>query len=196
MARPDVSEERKEQILTAATAVFADRGFAHARMDDIAWEANLSKGTLYWYFKSKDDIIVAILHHLCDQEYAQLQTLLTAEGTVRQRLRQFAHHSSAELEQMANLLPMFFEFYALAGRDTAVRDFLKRHFQRSRNTLIELIEQGIERGEFHNIDAEQATLMLVAVHEGLELMWLIEPQAVNLTALKEQAIHQLLASLE
>jgi AcrR family transcriptional regulator len=97
---------------------------------------------------------------------------------------------------MANLLPMFFEFYALAGRDTAVRDFLKHHFQRSRKTLLELIEQGIERGEFPNIDTEQATLMLVAVHEGLELMWLIDPEAVNLTALKEQAIHQLLASLE
>ena len=55
--KPDVSEERKEQIATAATKIFSEQGFDKARMDDIASEAKLSKGTLYLYFKSKDAII-------------------------------------------------------------------------------------------------------------------------------------------
>ena len=50
--RPDVSEERRNQILEAATTVFARLGFHRARMDDIVQEARLSKGALYWYFKS------------------------------------------------------------------------------------------------------------------------------------------------
>lgn len=56
--RPDVSEERKTQILTAATKMFTEHGFAEARMDDIAVESGLSKGALYWYFESKDAIII------------------------------------------------------------------------------------------------------------------------------------------
>ena len=59
--RPDVSKERKSQILTAATKVFTELGFAGARMDDIVAESGLSKGNLYWYFESKDTIIISML---------------------------------------------------------------------------------------------------------------------------------------
>ena len=59
--RPDVSKERKTQILTAATKVFTELGFAGARMDDIVAESGLNKGNLDWYFDSKDAIIISIL---------------------------------------------------------------------------------------------------------------------------------------
>ncbi|MFQ5923332.1 MAG: TetR/AcrR family transcriptional regulator, partial [Anaerolineales bacterium] len=52
--RPDVSQKRQEQILNAAEKVFSERGFSGARMDDIVREVGLSKGALYWYYKSKD----------------------------------------------------------------------------------------------------------------------------------------------
>ncbi|MDL1899078.1 helix-turn-helix transcriptional regulator [Anaerolineae bacterium CFX7] len=51
--RANVSAARKAQILDAAAAVFARKGFYQASMDDIVEEAGLSKGALYWYFKSK-----------------------------------------------------------------------------------------------------------------------------------------------
>ena len=51
--RPDVSKERKQQILDAAEDVFTRKGLDNARMDDIAKRTGLSKGSLYWYFKSK-----------------------------------------------------------------------------------------------------------------------------------------------
>lgn len=69
-ARSDVSEERRSQILDAAVAVFARLGFHQARMDDIVQEAGLSKGALYWYFKSKDEIVMAILSSLFERERA------------------------------------------------------------------------------------------------------------------------------
>ena len=71
--RPDVSEERKDQIIQAAINVFTRRGIHQARMDDIVTETGLSKGTLYWYFKSKDDIIVAISDMLFGHELQKLE---------------------------------------------------------------------------------------------------------------------------
>ena len=59
--RRDVSEERKEQILDAAAEVFSRKGFDKARMDDIVEKTGLSKGALYWYFKSKDEIFEALV---------------------------------------------------------------------------------------------------------------------------------------
>ncbi|HEY6540074.1 MAG TPA: helix-turn-helix domain-containing protein, partial [Ktedonobacteraceae bacterium] len=64
--RPDVSEERRNQILAAASTVFARSGFHEARMDDIAEEVGLSKGALYLYYKSKDAIIAALLKFFFD----------------------------------------------------------------------------------------------------------------------------------
>ena len=78
--RPNVSEERKQQILEAAIAVFARLGFRAARMDDVAEQAGLSKGALYLYYKSKDAIIAALLQHLFAQEFKQLQTLVESES--------------------------------------------------------------------------------------------------------------------
>ncbi len=68
MPRPDVSVERKIQILKAAMDVFSKKGFHEARMEDIAHEAQLSIGGLYWYYKSKEDLIVAIMEEVIDQD--------------------------------------------------------------------------------------------------------------------------------
>ncbi len=73
--KPDVSEERKDQIAEAATTVFTQKGFDKARMDDIASEANLSKGALYLYFKSKDAIITHLLDRLFEREFSDLLSL-------------------------------------------------------------------------------------------------------------------------
>ena len=62
--RPDVSEERKTQNLNTAEQVFIKKGLDEARMDDIAEETGLSKGTLTLYFKSQDQLIFSILERV------------------------------------------------------------------------------------------------------------------------------------
>jgi AcrR family transcriptional regulator len=61
--RKVVSEFRRAEIVDAARAVFARRGFAHGIMDEIAKEAGIAKGTIYLYFRSKTDIYKAVLDH-------------------------------------------------------------------------------------------------------------------------------------
>ena len=70
--KPDVSQERKQQIMDAALKVFSREGLHTARMDDIAEEAGLSKGALYWYFNSKDKIIASLLTTFFDREFSKI----------------------------------------------------------------------------------------------------------------------------
>ena len=79
MPRVDVSVERKNQILDTAAKVFARHGFHQARMDYIVQESGLSKGAIYWYFKSKDEIITALLERFFEPEMEEAQTLLQTE---------------------------------------------------------------------------------------------------------------------
>src|SRR5256885_14530326 len=101
--RPDSSEIRRNQILDAATKVFVRQGFQHARMDDIVEESGLSKGTLYWYFKSKEDIINAILHRLFAGDLEHLENLMQAVGTASERMVQLTNYRVIGLKRMSSL---------------------------------------------------------------------------------------------
>src|SRR5690242_12501061 len=127
--RPDVSAERRDQILDAASKVFARLGFQRARMDDIADESSLSKGALYLYFKSKDDLIAAILRRIYDHELRALRAAQTDTGSASQRLLALADHMTSQVRHLSILLPIWFDFYALAGRQRAVRQSLSGYFQ-------------------------------------------------------------------
>ena len=90
--RPDVSEERKDQIMNAAEEVFSQKGFSNARMDDIAEETGLSKGTVYLYYKSKDDLIIAILNRIFQRDFQGMDALDMGHMTATDSIWKFAEH--------------------------------------------------------------------------------------------------------
>ena len=179
--RLDVSEERRAQILEAAMAVFARQGFDQARMDDIAQEAGLSKGALYLYYKSKDAIISAILQFFFSCAIKKLQDFLESEEppSVREQLLRLNQYYIAEMKWMVSLLPLSFEFYAVAARQKSVRQFLKRYFKDYREVLAALVQRGIDRGEFRPIRAEHVAIAIAALYEGLALLWMVDPHATR-----------------
>ena len=193
---PDTSEIRRNQILDAATKVFVRQGFQHARMDDIVEESGLSKGTLYWYFKSKEDIINAILHRLFTGDLAYLENLMQAEGTASERLIQLTDHRITGLQQMSSLVPIIFEFYAVAVHQQWVKQFINEYFQHFRALLEELIQEGINNGEFRKVDARDTAISITSLYEGLTLHWMIDPQTVQLEILNENSISLFLDGLK
>jgi AcrR family transcriptional regulator len=198
--RPDVSEERKSQILEAALAVFARLGFQQTRMDDIANQAGLSKGALYLYYKSKDAIIAALLEYFFTQEFKRLQKFIAVERqesiSISEQLITFSREIASTLDWMQQFIPIAFEFYALAGRDQNVRQFLKDYYTSYQKELAHLIEHGIARGEFRAIDAQITATALVALYEGLALLYFIDPQTLQRTEQVETAVRLLLTGIQ
>ncbi len=194
--RPDTSEIRRNQILDAATIVFVRLGFQHARMDDIVEESGLSKGTLYWYFKSKEDIINAILRRLFTGELENLESLLEAEGTVSERLIQLTSDRVAGMKRMSNLIPIIFEFYAVAVHQQWVQQFIGEYFKHFRELIEALIRQGVERGEFRPVNTTEAAISLASMYEGLTIHWLMDPQSVQWDILSESSMPLLLEGLK
>ena len=58
-----LKDQRKEQILSAALNVISKKGYDQSRMDDIVTKSNLSKGAIYWYYKSKKEIYLSLIDH-------------------------------------------------------------------------------------------------------------------------------------
>ncbi len=179
MPRPDVSQKRTAQILDAATVVFARSGVHQASMDDIAREVGLSKGSLYVYFESKDDIIAAIQQRLLNVDLEALRSFLAAPGPASWRLLLLTQRMAQDVERMSPMLSITYELYAVAVRSESVRQAYEDYFKAHRDILADLIRQGIKRGEFRDADAQQSAIAVMAVYQGLILLSAMDPHVVK-----------------
>lgn len=176
MPKPDVSTERKAQILEAARCVFLAKGFDAARMEDIAEKAGLSIGGMYWYYKSKEEIITALMDSIINTDLDDLHALLDAPGAVLERLRIYIHTSTPPAQALS---PLFYEFYSLGGRDPHIRACLRDYFRAYREVMALLLAQGVASGEFRPINAHQLATLFTALYEGILEMSMLDPQNVH-----------------
>lgn len=179
--RPNVSDERKIQIINAAEDVFTKKGFGEARMEDIAEETGLSKGTLYLYFKSKDDLIIAILDRMFQREFKQLENLDQDGLSATDAIWKMTDLLIKDILGLMRLIPIVYQFLAMAFRNKYVQLALKKYINRYLDILIPIIQRGVESGEFHQVDTREVAIAMGAMIEGTLLLWvydrsLVEPQ--------------------
>lgn len=177
--RPNVTDQRRVQIINAAEGVFTKKGFAEARMDDIAEETGLSKGTLYLYFKSKDDLIIAILDSIFQREFKAFDEMDFAKMSSTEIVNRFADTVARDIKLMLRLMPIAYEFLALAFRNKTVQKALKVYVNRYMNILVPVIENGIASGEFKEVDPKQVAIAMGAILEGTILIWVYDKSLVD-----------------
>src|SRR5215204_675890 len=90
-ARPPSEKSRasEERIYAAAATLFDRKGYAATSLQDIADEASMVKGSLYYYIDSKDDLLVAITRRIHDQALLNLERNRALDGDARSRLEHF-----------------------------------------------------------------------------------------------------------
>ncbi len=177
--RPDVSKERKTQILNAAEDVFTQKGFDQARMDDIAEKTGLSKGTLYLYFRSKEELIIAILDRLFGDIFEQFKARKNNELGATEAIWQFTEAAIRDYKKMLIMMPIAYEFLALAFRKSVVQKALKNYFKLYMDSLIPIIQRGIDSGEFRPVDAREVAIAAGAIFEGTVLLWVYDSSLVD-----------------
>ena len=187
--------ESKAHILATALAVFAEKGFAKASMNDIVRASGLSKGGVYWHFKSKDDLITAIFDQFFVEQLGLLDEVLVGEGTAVAKLTQLASFTGTGVEALATQFPTPLEFYALAAREDGLRTLLKEQFANYQQKVTNLVEEGIANGEFRHVDSISVAKTVIALFEGVLLLWAVAPELVDLSTQVETAVQLLLEGL-
>jgi len=172
MPRPDVRVERKEQIIQAAIRVFSRKGIEAARMEEIAAEARMSIGGVYWYFKSKDDVVLAILDWLLEEDRRLMETMTQGRGTVKERLLTY---TDDYLEGVVQYQPVLDELYSQASHNPEINRRIQEDYSAFRSALMRLIEQGLERGELKPVNVSVLALTIMALHDGMFELGLIDP---------------------
>ena len=181
-------EERRDQIISAAITCFSEKGYYEASMDEIAKAANLSKGSLYWHFKSKRDLFQSLVERWLQEFTDSLGTTLENAATAGEKLRMMIDAVKSNAAAQPELARAQLEFYALAVRDEEFKAWLQENYAADRQFLESLLRQGIEDGEFREVPVDSAARMIMAYLDGALLHREInDPEATASTVLDEVA---------
>ncbi len=159
--------ERRAQILRAARAIFIERGYLAARVEDVAKRASLSKGAVYFYFDSKR----AIFDALVEEELAVTASFLeAAERDPRPAAVKLVDLGRKYLDYFAGLKtpPRFFLLMSeMAIRDEETRRRVNAIHEQFVDATARVIEQGMQEGAFRHYDPRAVAQMLKAIIDGL-----------------------------
>ena len=166
-------EARRAQILDGAFRCFAARGFHAARMDDLARECGLSKGSLYWHFDSKEDVFLALFEALEAEIFAAWEDEAAQADSALRLLRREGEIALNRLAGQRVLMSAWMEFLA----HPAARTRMRITYERSRARLAELIERGIAAGEIRaELCVADAAVLLTGAVEGLVLQTYVDSE--------------------
>lgn len=168
--RQEETEQRRCTILQAARTVFARQGYAKTVVEDIANQAGIGKGTLYLYFRSKEEIyLAALLGNACEINRRSREAMAAA-GTWREKLRAFIDVRLRSLDQQEQ--QDFFRVYLTEFRnvcafhqtgEVAFSDMV----QEAESQLVQMLAVAIDRGEVRPVDPALTAAMISDLTRGL-----------------------------
>jgi len=159
--------ERRSQIIRAARAVFVEKGYMAARVEDVAKRASLSKGAVYFYFSSKRELFMALVQEEHENTYSFLER---AEQDERPAAVKLLDLGQQYLNYFAGLKspPRFFLMMCEQGiRDEEIREEVQAVHQRFVDAATRILAQGMAEGTFRQGDPQGMAMMLKAIIDGL-----------------------------
>jgi AcrR family transcriptional regulator len=162
---PRYKIELKEKIMQSAMENFAKNGFDRTRMEDIAAAAGLAKGTLYLYFKNKEDLFYAICDHNLEELRNQLSRLFNRkENILLDAGRFYDEYRRGSLGGDT----IWFEMIALSTRSPKLRKILTENQTKVYQVVKEFLKAQVERGFLRqDINIDIFALALIALYNGL-----------------------------
>src|SRR3989454_10778877 len=165
---PEYKEEAKSRILDVANKVFAEKGYHEATMDDIARRLGVSKGAIYLYFSSKEDLFEAMCK-TAPQAFKEI--LYSSFGDEANPIQSATQFFDKMLTASASNPGLSFEILSEASRNPTLKRILKQNHAEYEEVLTGFLEEGQKRrivGD--NLDLRPLANALIALWNGLETL--------------------------
>lgn len=167
-------QHQREKILQAATACFCQRGYHPTTIQDVCEEAGLSKGGLYTYFQSKEELLAAVVE---DSFMQGLEEAMVAAGAGKTVLEKLDLVAEAMLKRLVGGEPnparspqLQLEIWAEASKNPQLNGLWAAGYERWRSFLADLLRKGIATGQIKpDVDPDELASILVAMYDGLML---------------------------
>ena len=187
-------------LLKTALAVFSAKGYAAATLDDVAQSAKVTRGAIYWHFKSKADLYNTLIQEFSARGAAVVQQAVAEGGTLLEILRRVFVRQCALIEEDKEARAVMELALFKTGLDPALLAGRRKQVETG-NALLEGItgamQQGIAQGFLRN-DMNPADLAraFIAFENGVIQLWLVSPKSFSLKTSAESFAEILLDGLQ
>ncbi|HSQ77554.1 MAG TPA: TetR/AcrR family transcriptional regulator [Nitrospirota bacterium] len=172
-------EEKKKAILSAARTVFAKEGFAATKIEDVAREAGIGKGTIYEYFRSKDDIFFALYEEMKIELHRRIFEF-DGISSPKVQVNKMITSALLALEEWRDFGYILLDFWAMHKSGTSMKLRFDEIYDDARSSLSVLIKEGMRTGDFKKVNPSHAASALIAIIDGLMLQWIFNPKSFTL----------------
>jgi AcrR family transcriptional regulator len=155
-------EERPSEIVAAALASFAERGFAATRLEDVAARAGVTRGTLYLYFPSKEELFKAVVRQFIVPVIQDREEMIAAAALPSAQIIEKFIMSFPDLVA-GSALPAIPRLVIAEARNfpDLAQFYFDEVLQRARTRVRALIKRGVDRGEFRKVDIDRVFFCLM-----------------------------------
>ena len=190
----------RKQLLKKALSVFSNKGYAATTLQDIAREADVTRGAIYWHFGSKAELYNTLIREYSDRGNVIVQQVASEGGTLLDILRRIFVRQLQFIEDDREMRALM----ELNLFKTGLVPELEEGRQQQIESGVELIEmlagvmvQGIELGLLcSDVDAKEMARAYLAFQNGLIHLWLIQPSQFSLKASAESFADILMAGIQ
>jgi AcrR family transcriptional regulator len=167
-------KDTANRILIQAMRIFLEKGYHGTSIDDITQAAGLTKGALYWHFKSKEDLLKRIVEEF-EKRFLDglIQAVKDVRGDTHDKFEKFFRYNAAFSYYNRELCVSFTTLAAeIVGAHHGTETEFRRIYKKYQKFLSSLILQGKKERVFKKeIDPVLAALIIIAFHDGILLQW-------------------------
>ena len=193
----EYKEDTRERILGAAQGLFQQKGYHETSMDDIVKVSGLSKGAIYGYFESKEELFETIQDREYLRTYEEAKKVLETEGNATSRLEKVADLYFVTRDELARVAcRMALEFSSASLTMKPVRKKIEERYKQTHDLLASLLKEGVKNEEFRKgIDVDSIAWLLVATVDGLMQRWAITEAEIDWKSEKEAMVNVVLEGI-
>jgi len=173
MTETDKHADMRVSILAAAEKIFDARGFAATTMDAVAEEAGIAKGSIYNYFHNKHDLFDKVFADAVTGDETDIEKLIAQAVSACDKLERYLDHWWQRLEHYRRIGFITLEYWTALAREHRDSDNamgFANYFDKWRENLARIIDQGIKSGEFgSHLNPQIGAAMIMAITSGLTL---------------------------
>jgi TetR/AcrR family fatty acid metabolism transcriptional regulator len=163
---------KKERIIEAAIKVFARKGFYNAKVADVAKKAGVADGTIYLYFKNKDDLLISLFETKMEAFLQHFSSLATNDNPADEKLRKFISLYFQLIEEDQDLAEVF--QVELRQSSKFLKHYHNQNFIDFLNLIGAIIHDGKTQGLFRNdINIHNMKLMIFGALDELARQWIL-----------------------
>ena len=170
---------RKDQILDAALTVLVQNGYEGSRMDDVVTESQLSKGAIYWYYKSKKAMYLDLVNFWVIRYSATINHLVENDQAAPDQLKSLFNYFIDQYESDPDPFIALTEFWSMAQKDDDFRAKLQKVYSLFLEVLEKIVAKGVKDGDFKKLDIRITAMSIMLNVESINWFTLFDTHGVS-----------------